>query len=164
MKLENLTDVLHHELKDLYSAETQLIEALPAMAKAATTKSLRDAFEMHLEETREQLRRLEEVSDILSMGITGETCEAMEGLIQEGEELIEDNDPSDALDAALIAAAQRIEHYEIAAYGSASTFAAQLGHDKAERLLRKTLDEEKAADEKLNKIAMKDVNKEAMQR
>lgn len=164
MRLENLTDVLHHELKDLHSAETQLIEALPAMAQAATTASLRKAFEMHLEETREHVRRLEEVSDILAMGITGETCEAMEGLIQEGEELIEDNDPSDALDAALIAAAQRIEHYEIAAYGSACTFASQLGHDEAERLLRKTLDEEKAADEKLNKIAMQDVNKEAMQR
>ena len=164
MKIENLTDVLHHELKDLHSAETQLIEALPAMAQAASTESLRDAFEMHLEETREHVRRLEEVSDMLSMGITGETCEAMEGLIQEGEELIEDNDPGDALDAALISAAQRIEHYEIAAYGSARTFASQLGHDEAERLLRTTLDEEKAADEKLNKIAMHDVNVEAMQR
>jgi ferritin-like metal-binding protein YciE len=164
MKLENLTDVLHHELKDLHSAETQLLEALPAMAQATMTESLRDAFEAHLEETREQVQRLEEVAEILGMGITGETCEAMEGLIQEGEELIEDNDPGIALDAALIAAAQRIEHYEIAAYGSASTFAKQLGHDKAEKLLHKTLEEEKAADEKLNKIALRDVNEEAVER
>jgi ferritin-like metal-binding protein YciE len=164
MKLENLTDVLHHELKDLYSAEKQLLEALPEMAAATTADSLRKAIEMHTEETREHVRRLEELSDMLSMGISGETCEAMEGLIQEGEELIEDNEPSDALDAALIAAAQRIEHYEIAAYGSAATYAGQLGHDEAERLLRKTLDEEKQADEKLNKIAMRDVNKEALQR
>jgi ferritin-like metal-binding protein YciE len=164
MRLENLTDVLHHELKDLHSAESQLLDALPAMSQAASTEELRNAFDMHTEETREHLERLDQIAQLLSLDVGGETCEAMEGLIQEGEELIDDNELGDALDAALIAAAQRVEHYEIAAYGSAATFAKQLGHDKVERLLRQTLDEEKAADEKLSRIALRNVNQQAMQR
>ncbi|CAN5627147.1 ferritin-like domain-containing protein [soil metagenome] len=134
------------------------------MAEAASADELRDAFEMHLEETREHVRRLEDVADMLGTSVGSETCEAMEGLVQESEELLEDNDSGDALDAALIAAAQRIEHYEIAAYGSAATYAGQLGHDKAESVLRKTLDEEKAADEKLTKIAVSRVNQQAQKR
>lgn len=162
MRLETLEDVFHHELKDLYSAETQLLDALPEIANAAESDTLRGAIEMHLEETREHVRRLEEVADMLGMEIRGETCEAMEGLIQEGEELLEDNDSGEALDAALIASCQRVEHYEIAAYGSAATFANELGHEGAARLLGKTLDEEKAADKKLTDIATSRVNERAM--
>jgi ferritin-like metal-binding protein YciE len=162
MKLDNLSDVFTHELKDLHNAEQQLLDALPAMAQAASTDDLREAFEMHTEETRVHVERLEEIAELLDLDIGGETCEAMEGLIQEGEELIEDNEIGEALDAALVAAAQRVEHYEIAAYGSAATFASQLGHGEAERLLRQTLDEEKQADKKLTQIAMGRVNQRAM--
>jgi ferritin-like metal-binding protein YciE len=162
MRLENLEDVFHHELKDLYSAETMLLDALPAMADAAHSDELRAAVEHHHEETREHVRRLEEIADTIGLEIEGETCEAMEGLIQEGEELLEDNDSGEALDAAMIAAAQRIEHYEIAAYGSAATFANELGHEDAARLLGTTLDEEKATDKKLTAIAESRVNERAM--
>jgi ferritin-like metal-binding protein YciE len=162
MKLENLSDVLHHELKDLHSAEEQLLDALPAMAQAASNDDLRNAFEVHLEETRVQLERLEEIAELLGIDVGGETCEAMEGLVQEGEELIEDNEIGEPLDAALIAAAQRVEHYEIAAYGSAATFAAQLGHREVERLLKQTLDEEKQTDKKLSSLATSRVNQQAM--
>lgn len=162
MRIENLQDVFHHQLKDLYSAEQQLLEALPKMANAAATPELTDAFNHHLKQTREHFARLEEVSDICNLGISGENCEAMEGLIDEGEELIGDNKGSDALDAALIAAAQRIEHYEIAAYGSARTYAEHLGFDEAAKILQASLDEEAETDKKLTKLAEEAINKQAL--
>lgn len=161
MQLRNLDDVLHHELTDLYSAEKQLTNALPKMARAASTQELQNAFEQHLEQTNGHIQRLEEVGKMLDVTITGETCEAMEGLIEEGEDLLQDNDPGESLDAALISAAQRIEHYEIAAYGSARTFAGRLGHDEAARILQQTLEEESSTDERLTRIAEASVNPEA---
>lgn len=163
MKLQNLNDVLTHQLKDLYSAEQQLTEALPKMAQAASSEDLRRAFEEHLEQTKGQLERLREVGKMMEQDLEGETCKAMKGLIAEGQDLLKDNQPSEALDAALIAAAQRVEHYEIAAYGSAATYAQQLGHKDAKRLLGETLDEEERTDQRLTRIAEGNVNREAME-
>ena len=153
MKLQSLSDVFHHELTDLYSAEKQLAQALPKLAKAASSRELQNAFEQHLDQTKQHATRLEEIGEKLDIKVNGETCEAMKGLIKEGESLMKDNEAGEALDAALIAAAQRVEHYEIAAYGSARTFAKHLGHEEAARLLDQTLDEESATDEKLTRIA-----------
>ena len=161
MKLQNLNDVFHHELSDLYSAEKQLTQALPKLARAASTQELQSAFEQHLEQTKEHVERIEKIGKMVDMKVTGHTCEAMKGLVEEGESLLKENDPGEALDAALIAAAQRVEHYEIAAYGSARTFARRLGHDDVAKILDQTLDEESATDEKLTKIAEADVNKRA---
>jgi ferritin-like metal-binding protein YciE len=150
--------VFEAELKDLYSAEQQLVEALPSIASAATSKDLTTAIQAHLEETRGHVKRLEEVFS--SVGITAESehCDGMEGLISEGSEVAEADGDGDARDAALIGAAQRVEHYEIAAYGTARTLAQQLGHTEAADLLAQTLDEESAADEKLTEIATGSVN------
>jgi len=151
------------QLKDLYSAEKQLTEALPKMAKAASTPSLQQAFMMHLEETKEHVQRIEQIFTGLDGSPRGKKCKAMEGLIEEGAELLEEKDKwePEVLDAGLIAAAQRVEHYEIAAYGTARTFAEQLGDAQAITLLQQTLDEEYAADEKLTKLAVGEVNKKA---
>lgn len=162
MKLESLTDVFHHELMDLYSAEKQLTRALQTVAKSAHGDRLRQAFEEHHRQTEEHVRRLDEVASQLDIRVKGETCEAMEGLIEEAENLLDDNEPSEALDAALIAAAQRIEHYEIAAYGSAATFADQLGHESVSQLLHETLREERETDEKLTSVAEGTVNEAAL--
>ena len=145
--------MLEAELKDLYSAEKQLVEALPDIAEAASSSDLKDAVAEHLEETRGHVRRLEQVFEAIGMTPKAEHCDGMEGLISEGSEVAEMKGDADARDAALIGAAQRVEHYEIAAYGTARTIAKQLGHDDAARLLSETLDEESAADEKLTKIA-----------
>ncbi len=153
MELKSLDDVLEAELKDLYSAEKQLVEALPDIAKAATSKDLKEAVNEHLDETRGHVKRLEEVFDAIGIEPESEHCDGMEGLISEGSEVAEMKGDSDARDAALIGAAQRVEHYEIAAYGTARTIAKQLGHDDAARLLSETLHEEATADEKLTKIA-----------
>ena len=153
MELKTLDDVLEAELKDLYSAEKQLVEALPDIAEAASSSDLKDAVAEHLEETRGHVRRLEQVFEAIGMTPKAEHCDGMEGLISEGSEVAEMKGDADARDAALIGAAQRVEHYEIAAYGTARTIAKQLGHDDAARLLSETLDEESAADEKLTKIA-----------
>ena len=153
MKIQSLDDALHHELSDLYSAEKQLAQALPKMAKAATSRELKNAFEQHLDQTQQHVERIERIGKDLDLDVKGHTCEAMKGLIEEGSGLMKDNDPSEALDAALISAAQRIEHYEIAAYGSARTFARHLGHEEAARLLDQTLTEESDTDEKLTRIA-----------
>ncbi len=161
MQLNELKDVLAHEIKDLYSAERMLVKAMPKMAKAATSDRLRMAFEEHLEITKEQVRRLEEVGKALGIGINGHKCEGMEGLIAEGDGLIKENEPSEALDVALIGAAQRIEHYEIAAYGTAVALAKELGHDDAASTLQMTLDEEGEADKKLTQIAEGGVNERA---
>ena len=158
MELKSLDDVLQEELKDLYSAERQLVEALPDIADAASSKELKDAISEHLEETRGHVKRLEEVFETIGIQPESEHCDGMEGLISEGSEVAEADGDGDARDAALIGAAQRVEHYEIAAYGTARTLAKQLGHSDAATLLNQTLDEESAADEKLTRIAEKSVN------
>ncbi len=156
-----MQDLFLHELKDLYSAEKQLVRALPKMAKAAASEHLRNAIEMHLDETKAQVERLEQVFQMLDKKPRAEKCEAMEGLLKEGEKLIEEEGDEQVKDAALIGAAQRVEHYEIAGYGCARTYAEMLGMHKAAELLQMTLDEEKAADEKLNELAMSEVNVQA---
>jgi ferritin-like metal-binding protein YciE len=161
MKMKTLEDLLAHELKDLHSAEKQLTKALPKMAKAASSPELQQAFETHLEETEQHISRLEEVMRRLEVPTRGAKCKAMEGLIEEGKEILEEEMDEQVRDAALIAAAQRVEHYEIAGYGCARTFAELLGHGAAAELLQQTLDEEKATDEKLTQIAMEHINQEA---
>jgi ferritin-like metal-binding protein YciE len=161
MKLQTLDDVLMAELTDLLSAEKQLVKALPKVAEAASSSELRDAIKEHLEETRGHVQRLEKVFQSLGTEVRSEHCEAMEGLIGEGEEIIEADGDGNAKDAALIGAAQRVEHYEIAAYGTARTLAEQLGKDDAAALLQETLDEESAADQTLTKIAVGRVNERA---
>jgi len=160
---KELGDLYKEELKDLYSAESQLVAALPKMAKAASSPDLKKAFESHLEETKVQIQRLEQVFEEIEGSPRGKKCKAMEGLVEEGAELIKekaDFEPA-VLDAALIGAAQRIEHYEIAAYGTVRTFAQQLGYTKAVNLLQQTLDEESAADEKLTTLAVSGINQQA---
>lgn len=164
MKLTNLEALLVHEVRDLLYAEKRLVKALPKMVEAANDEKLRDAFEAHLQETRHHVERLEKVADELGIAPRGEKCEAMEGLLREADEILENRDDidPDVLDAALIAAAQRVEHYEMAGYGCARTFAKRLGFDRAAKLLQETLDEEGAADKKLTKIAESGVNKAAV--
>lgn len=157
----NLRDLLEHEIKDLYSAETQLLEALPKMASAASHDRLRRAFESHLEETKNQKQRLEEIARKLDIKPGGESCEAMQGLIREGEQMIDMEADDDVRDAGLIGAAQRVEHYEIAAYGTARQYAERLGKNDIARLLNETLREESGADKKLNKLAVEKINEEA---
>lgn len=162
MKLSSLHDLFIEELKDLYSAENQILKALPKMAKAASTDELREAFEMHLEETEEHVNRLEKIFDLLGAKARGKKCKAMEGLIEEGKELMnEDADPM-VLDAALISAAQKVEHYEMAGYGCVRTWANILRHDEIAELLQETLDEEGAADKKLTELAEEHINDEAV--
>lgn len=156
-----MEDLLQYELRDLYSGESQLITALPEMSSAATNAELQDAFDRHLKETKEQKNRLEKISELLNFDIKGETCEAMQGLVQEGKEVIGMGGDEDVKDAALIAAAQRVEHYEIAGYGSAYHFAKLLGHQDVCDMLQEILDEEKNADAMLNKLAVERINQEA---
>src|SRR3989442_1103595 len=153
MQLNTLNDLFQEQLQDLYSAETQLVEALPKLASASSNEELRDAFEHHLAETRQHVDRLLTIFGKLGATPGGERCKGMEGLIKEGEEILSlQGDPS-VIDAALIAAAQRVEHYEIAAYGTVKTLADQLDLDEAKDLLDSTLDEEGKADKLLTKIA-----------
>jgi ferritin-like metal-binding protein YciE len=160
MQLDTLHDLFVAELKDLYSAEQQLVKALPKMAKAATSKSLKSGFEKHLKQTETHVERLQQVCKELDVSPRGKKCKAMEGLIHEGEEIIKTDSDPEAKDAALIAAAQKVEHYEIAGYGCVRTYAEHMGHKNAARLLQKTLDEEGATDKTLTKLAMK-INVEA---
>jgi ferritin-like metal-binding protein YciE len=161
LKLDNLETLLVMQLRDLLSAEEQLIEALPKMAQAANAPSLKEAFQNHLEETRKQKTRLEEVFSLLDQEPSSEKCEAMEGLIVEGDEIIGlDGDP-DVKDAALIASAQRVEHYEMAGYGCAAAFARKLRKRKVAALLQKTLREEAHADRTLTRVAQRGINAEA---
>ena len=153
MAAENLHELFVDELKDIYDAEKQLTKALPKMAKAADSADLRAAFEEHLEITRMQVNRLEEVFKSLGMAARGKPCEGMKGLIAEGQEKMEELEQGATLDAALIASAQKVEHYEIATYGTLATFAEIMGHQDAKDLLGQTLDEEKEADEKLTQVA-----------
>ena len=161
MKTKTLNDLLIDELKDLYSAENQLIKALPKMAKAANSENLSAAFTDHLEETRGQVERLEKIFTILEGTPKGKKCKAMEGLIEEGKEVMEEEYEPAVMDAALIGAAQRVEHYEIAGYGTARTLATLLGHDEVAELLQETLDEEGNADKKLTDLAESEINVEA---
>lgn len=161
MKLMTLEELLTDELKDLYSAENQLVKALPKMAKATDSDDLRKAFEHHLEQTRNQVRRIEQVCNELSVKPGGKKCVAMEGLIEEGKEILSADAEPDILDAALIGAAQKVEHYEISAYGTARAHARQLGFMRAADLLGETLHEEEQADEKLTMIAENRVNVQA---
>jgi ferritin-like metal-binding protein YciE len=156
-----LDELLQDELKDLYSAENQIIKALPRMAKGASSPELKRAFERHLEETRRQVDRLNQIGEMLEMKLTGKKCKGMEGLIEEGKEVMEELDDEDAIDAGLIGAAQKVEHYEIAAYGTARTHAEMLGYTRVARLLQQTLNEEGAADKKLTALAESVVNYEA---
>ncbi len=155
MKMESLKELYVEELQDLYSAETQITKALPKMAKAATSPTLKDAFESHLEETREQIKRLDQIFENLGESSKGKTCEGMKGLLKEGDELMKEDADPEVLDAGLISAAQRVEHYEMAGYGTVRTYAELLGEDEAVALLEATLKEEKAADSKLSKVANK---------
>ena len=162
-EMNPLDELLQDELKDLYSAESQIIKALPKMAKAASSPELRRAFERHLEETRRQVERLDMIGEELEMKMTGKKCKGMEGLIAEGRELMDEDLEEDALDAGLIGAAQKVEHYEIAAYGTARTHAEMLGYRRIAKLLQQTLNEEGATDKKLTQLAESVVNYEAVQ-
>jgi ferritin-like metal-binding protein YciE len=157
MKLASLDKLLEDQLKDLYSAENQLAKALPKMAKAASSEPLREAFQTHLEETKGQIERLDKIGKTLGIKLTGKKCAAMEGLIEEGKEVIDADGPENVIDAALIIAAQRVEHYEISGYGSARTLAEHLGHEEIAELLQETLDEESATDEKLTTLSVEEV-------
>ena len=161
MKLETLHDLYVEELKDLYNAENQLLKALPKMAKAASSPELSQAFKDHLEETHGHVQRLEKLFKKLDMSPKGKKCKAMEGLIEEGKEVMEEDCDPSVLDAALIAAAQRVEHYEMAGYGCVRTFARLLGDEAAAELLQETLDEEGAADKKLTELAETVINAKA---
>jgi ferritin-like metal-binding protein YciE len=162
MTLETLNDLYVQQLRDIYDAEQQLVEALPEMAVNATHPELRKAFESHLEETKEQVRRLKKIFARLGEDPEGETCDGMEGIISEGEELLEMDADDDVLDAGLLAGAQHAEHYEIAGYGTLATYAQLLGEKADHELLTETLKEEKEADAKLTKIAKSVVNPEAV--
>ena len=163
MKIKTLNDLLVHELKDIYSAEKQLLKALPKMANAVTSAALQQALEDHLEETKGQVERLEKIMGDMEISLRVPKCEAMEGLIEEAKGLLEEDMDPQVLDAALIASCQRVEHYEIAAYGCARTFAELLGMSDVAQLLQQTLDEEGAADKKLTEIAMSHINEEAVE-
>lgn len=161
-KLKNLEELFHHQLKDLYSAEKQLLEALPKMAKKAQDPKLKEAFENHLSETEEQKARLEQVCEMIGISPGRMKCKAMEGLIEEGEDMIHENADPEVKDAGLIAEAQRIEHYEISGYGTAAHYAERLGLKDVARLLNATLQEEQNADTKLNNLAKSYINQKAM--
>jgi ferritin-like metal-binding protein YciE len=152
-----------HEIKDLYNAEKQLTKALPKLAKAAASEELRHLIEEHLEETKQQVDRLERIFALLGKPARGIKCKGMEGLIEEGDELMGEDGDAAVKDAALVGAAQRVEHYEIAGYGCARTYAEMLGMTEAAELLQMSLDEEKTADEKLNQLAMSQLNVQAQE-
>jgi ferritin-like metal-binding protein YciE len=160
-EFNSLNDLFANQIEDLYDAENRLTQALPKMAEAANSSQLKQAFQSHLTETQGHVRRLEQIFREINIDPKRETCQAMKGLITEGEEMIKATGDADVKDAALIAAAQRVEHYEISGYGSARAFARRLGLTQAASLLQQTLEEEKAADEKLNTIAESSVNQRA---
>jgi len=162
MKIETMEDLFLEQVEDLYDAEKRLVKALPKMAEATTSVTLRQAFESHLMETEGHVSRLENIFRTLGQNPKTHTCDAMKGLISEGEDVVSDIDQSPLRDAGLIAAANRVEHYEIAAYGSARTFAQILGLNEAASLLEQTLREEKTADQKLTQLAESMVNDEAL--
>jgi ferritin-like metal-binding protein YciE len=162
MKLNTLKQLYIEELRDLHSAENQLLKALPKMAKGASSEELKLAFENHLDQTKVHVERLEEIFERLDETPKGKTCQAMKGLVEEGSEILEENGEESVLDAGIIAAAQKVEHYEIASYGTVRTFAQLLGEDEAAELLQETLDEEGEADKLLTQLAQDMVNPEAL--
>jgi ferritin-like metal-binding protein YciE len=162
MKLDTLQKLFLGELRDLYHAEGQLLEALPKMAEGATSEELKNAFETHLKETEEHVERLEEVFELLGETPRGKVCKAMKALIEEGSEILEEDGEDSVLDAGIIVAAQKVEHYEMAAYGSVCTFAEILEQDEVVQLLQATLDEETAANDLLNNLAKEIVNPETL--
>jgi ferritin-like metal-binding protein YciE len=157
MKIPTVEKLLEDQLKDLYSAENQLVKALPKMAKKASSEALKEAITSHLEETKTHVDRLNKIGQILGIKLTGKRCSAMEGLVEEGAEVLEAEGPGPVIDSAIIAAAQRVEHYEIAAYGTSRSFAEHLEHGDVVKLLQETLDEESAADEKLTAITQEEI-------
>lgn len=162
MKLDTLQKLYTEELRDLYNAENQLLKALPKMAKAASSDDLKDAFEKHLEQTKGHVERLEQVFEALGEKPKGKTCRAMKGLIEEGSEILKEDGEESIIDAGIIVAAQKVEHYEIAGYGSVRTFAHLLGQNKAAEVLQATLDEESETNEVLNRLAESIINPEAV--
>lgn len=160
-KMENLKDLLVHQVKDLYSAEEQIIEALPKVMESTKNAELRSIFADHLEVTKKQKKRLEEVAGMMNISPSGMSCEAMKGLINETSSFIKEDASSEVMDAGLIADAQKVEHYEISAYGTAITYAENLGMTEVADILKQTIDEEKSADEKLNQIAKSKINEKA---
>ncbi len=161
MELKTLHDLYVDQMRDLYNAETQLVKALPEMAKASSSANLRNAFEEHLGQTRQHVERLEHIFNKLNLKPEGKVCKGMQGLIAEGQETIKEKGDKDVKDAAIIAAAQRVEHYEMAGYGAVRTYAQMMGETDAASLLQKTLDEEGAADKKLTQLAEQGINMKA---
>jgi ferritin-like metal-binding protein YciE len=163
MSVTSIEELLLSELKDLYSAEKQITKALPKLVKAATSEELREAFQSHLEETEGQVQRLEQIAEQLGKKLTGKTCEGMKGVLEEGTEVVEETEKGSSVrDAGLITAAQRVEHYEMAGYGGVIAYAKLLGLNEVVSLLQETLQEEKAADQKLTKLSQT-INKQAQQ-
>lgn len=162
MNIKTLHDAFAYELSDMYNAEKQLTEALPKLAKAASDPNLVEAFEMHLVETQEQIQLIEKVAKMCELELAQETCEAMEGLIKEGHEVIDNVEEGPVKDCMLIAAAQKVEHYEIASYGTLIAMAEKLDFTEALDFLRQILDQEKYADQKLNRLAEQDINDKAL--
>lgn len=161
MEIDSLRKLYIEELKDLYSAEKQILQVLPRMAKKVTNQQLRQAFEEHVEVTRNQVARLDQIFESLERSPRGKKCKGMEGLLEEGKEMMEENMEPEVLDAALISATQRVEHYEIAGYGTVRAYAQLLGEQEHVRLLQQTLDEEGEADKKLTQLAETTINVEA---
>jgi len=160
MKMESLRELFVEELKDLYSAENQILKVLPKMIKAASSKELKKGFEEHLEQTKGHVERLEQIFEGLDDSPKGKKCKGMEGLLEEGKDWMEEDAEPEVMDAGLIAAAQHVEHYEMAGYGCVRTYAELLGNKRAAQILQKTLDEEKQTDSKLTNLATK-INVEA---
>jgi ferritin-like metal-binding protein YciE len=164
MKLNNLNDLFVDQIRDLYNAERQIEKALPKMVSSASSPDLQQGFQTHLEQTKHQVDRLTQIFEELKLRPTGKACQGMEGIISEGEEFIKEKGIDPAVkDAALIASAQRVEHYEIAGYGTARTYAQKLGYTQAARLLEQTLQEERQTDEKLTQLAESGINQQAKQ-
>lgn len=161
-KMKSIKDLFLHELKDIYHAEQQLVDTLPKISKKISSSELKSAMEMHLEQTKDQVKRVEQIFDKLGESPKAEKCQAMQGLIEECNEILKEDTTSEVLDAALIACQQKIEHYEIASYGTLATWANEMDNKEIGKLLSETLDEEKKADEKLNEIAMQSANERAM--
>ncbi len=164
MQMESLRDLFVDQLKDIYSAETQLTKALPKLAKAATSTELQNAFKMHLDQTQNQIKRLDEIFSSLGKNPKGKKCKGMEGLIEEGADMMKEDATPEVMDAGLIAAAQRVEHYEISAYGTARSYARMLGDERSASLLNQTLEEESQTDEKLNQLAEGQINIKAQEK
>ncbi len=164
MEMESLRDLFVDQLKDIYSAETQITKALPKLTKAASSTELQNAFRMHLDQTQNQIKRLDEIFNNLGKNPKGKKCKGMEGLIEEGADMMKEDATPEVMDAGLIAAAQRVEHYEISAYGTARAYARMLGDERSASLLNQTLEEESQTDEKLNQLAEGQINIKAQEK